>query len=219
VTRNRSIEFFDAQFRRQIAADELALNPFEQRALPHLRGRVLDLGCGLGNLAVAAARQGAQVLALDASAVAIDFLAERARKEGLQIDARCADLAADAPQGQYDCVVCIGLLMFLPCETAHALLARATTAVAPGGTMVLNVLIEGTTYLEMFDPRGYCLFAPREIADAFSGWHILDDRIEEFPAPGGTIKRFRTIVAERFPRRKSGQSSGQNPTNNPEYLR
>jgi tellurite methyltransferase len=197
VAKNRSIEFFDAQFRRQIAAGELALNPFEQRALPHLRGRVLDLGCGLGNLAVAAARQGAQVLALDASPAAIDFLGERARKEGLQIDSRCADLGAYAPDARYDCVVCIGLLMFLPCEMAHALLARAMAAVAPGGTMALNALIEGTTYLEMFDPRGYCLFAAREIADAFSGWRNLDDRIEDFPAPGGSIKRFRTLIAAR----------------------
>ena len=194
---NRSIEFFDAQFRRQIAAGELALNPFELRALPHLHGRVLDLGCGLGNLALAAARQGAQVLALDASPAAIEFLGERARREGLRVETRCEELGACAPQDQYDCVVCIGLLMFLPCETAHALLARAMAAVAPGGTMVLNVLIEGTSYLEMFDPRGYCLFAAREIAHAFAGWRTLEDRIEDFPAPGGTIKRFRTQIAAR----------------------
>jgi tellurite methyltransferase len=194
---NRSIEFFDNQFRRQIAAGELALNPFEQRALPHLHGRVLDLGCGLGNLAVAAARQGAQVLALDASPAAIEFLDERARQESLRVETRCAGLAAYAPQGQYDCVVCIGLLMFLPCETARDLLARARAAVAPGGTMVLNVLIEGTTYLEMFDPRGYCLFAAQEIADVFAGWRIVDDWIEDFPVPGGLIKRFRTMIATR----------------------
>ena len=194
---NRSIEFFDTQFRRQIAAGELALNPFEHRALPHLRGRVLDLGCGLGNLDVAAARQGAQVRALDASTAAIEFLGERARNEGLNIETRYADLAAYAPEDQYDCVVCIGLLMFLPCDAARSLLARAMAAVVPGGTMVLNALIEGTTYLEMFDPRGYCLFTVQEIADAFAGWHTLDDRIEDFPAPGGTIKRFRTLIAER----------------------
>lgn len=203
---NRSIEFFDTQFRQQIAAGEVALNPFEQRALQYLRGRVLDLGCGLGNLAVAAARQGAQVLALDASPAAIEFLGERARKEGLSVETRCADLGTYAPKGQYDCVVCIGLLMFLPCETARELLARAMAAVAPGGSMVLNVLIEGTSYLEMFDPHGYCLFAAQEIADAFSAWHTVDDRIEDFPAPGGTIKRFCTIIAEPF-QRPSGRTN------------
>jgi hypothetical protein len=29
---NKSVDFFDAQFRRQIAAGEYALNPFEQAA-------------------------------------------------------------------------------------------------------------------------------------------------------------------------------------------
>ena len=62
-----SIRFFDSQFRRQIRQAELALNPFEQRALPWLQGRVLDSGCGLGNLALAAARRGCTVPALDAS--------------------------------------------------------------------------------------------------------------------------------------------------------
>lgn len=194
---NRSIEFFDTQYRRQIATQDLALNPFEQRALPHLHGRVLDLGCGLGNLAVAAARQGVQVYALDASTAAIEFLGERARREGLRIETHYADLGAFATPDQYDCVVCIGLLMFLPREKAREVLMRAQAAVLPGGTMVLNALVEGTTYLEMFDPGGYCLFPVQELADAFAGWRILDDRIEDFPAPGGTIKRFRTVIAER----------------------
>ena len=62
-----SVAFFDQQFQRQIGAEEFALNPFETVALPHLTGRVLDYGCGLGNLAIAAARQACQVEALDAS--------------------------------------------------------------------------------------------------------------------------------------------------------
>ena len=33
---NESVRFFDAQFRRQAAAGEFALNPFEERALPYL---------------------------------------------------------------------------------------------------------------------------------------------------------------------------------------
>lgn len=39
-----SIRFFDAQFERQLREAEPALNPFEQRALPWLHGRVLELG-------------------------------------------------------------------------------------------------------------------------------------------------------------------------------
>ena len=51
-----SVRFFEAQFQRQVSSGEFELNPFERLALPYLSGEVLDLGCGLGNLAVAAAR-------------------------------------------------------------------------------------------------------------------------------------------------------------------
>ena len=37
---NASVRFFDAQVRRQIAAQECRLNPFEAAALPQLRGAV-----------------------------------------------------------------------------------------------------------------------------------------------------------------------------------
>lgn len=53
---SHSIHFFETQFRQQVADGALHLNPFETLALPFLRGRVLDYGCGLGNLAVAAAQ-------------------------------------------------------------------------------------------------------------------------------------------------------------------
>ena len=49
---NKSIAFFDSQFQRQILSQDYKLNPFEARALEHLSGAVLDLGCGLGNLTV-----------------------------------------------------------------------------------------------------------------------------------------------------------------------
>ena len=60
---SHSVDFFDAQFRQQIERGAFALNPFEAAALPFLRGRVLDFGCGLGNLALHAARHGHTVLA------------------------------------------------------------------------------------------------------------------------------------------------------------
>ena len=53
---NQSITFFDAQFQKQVAGGDFVLNPFEKAALPFVRGRVLDLGCGLGNLSIEAAQ-------------------------------------------------------------------------------------------------------------------------------------------------------------------
>lgn len=194
---SRSIDFFDAQFRRQIAAGDYALNPFEQAALPFVRGRVLDLGCGLGNLAVAAARSGCRVVAVDASLPAVVRIAEVSRAENLGMTAVVCDVSAYRLAGEYDAIVAIGLLMFMARQPALALLAEIAHHVAPGGCAVINVLVEGTTYLEMFDPGGWCLFGGDEIESRFAGWKIELSRRETFAAPGGTVKAFSTVIARR----------------------
>jgi tellurite methyltransferase len=195
---NASLRFFDEQFRRQAADGVRVLNPFEQRALPCLRGRVLDWGCGLGNLSLAAAARGCQVLALDASAVAIAGLRAAAAASGLAVDARQADLRVHEPTpGAFDAAVAIGLLMFFDRPTAARQLARLQAAVRPGGVAVVNVLVQGTTYMDMFDPAQHHLFDPAEPARAFDGWALVHTALEDFDAPRGLRKRFATVIARR----------------------
>lgn len=194
-----SVGFFDRQFARQAAAGEYALNPFERLALPYLsRGTsVLDLGCGLGNLALAAAGQGAALTALDASPHGIADLKRRATQAQAAIDAREEDLRAWRPGRTYDAVVCIGLLMFFAKADALAGLAAVASAVAPGGVAIVNVLVEGTTFLGMFDPAAFHLFSREELLAPFAGWDRLELREDDFPAPEATVKRFLTLVARR----------------------
>jgi len=153
-----SIRFFDAQFERQVREADFALNPFEEAALPHLHGRVLDYGCGLGNLALAAARNGCSVVALDASRAAIEHLRGAAAAQSLAIEAQEADLRSHTIEGQFDAVVSIGLLMFMECDTALRELEKLKLHVRAGGVAIVNVLVEGTTYLEMFGASERCLF-------------------------------------------------------------
>ena len=197
MSSRRTIDFFDQQFRRQIDAAEFALNPFELSALPHLRGRVLDLGCGLGNLARAAARQGCEVTALDASRAAIAQLQSVARREALSLTAAIVDFDTWRIDAVYDTVVAIGLFMFFPRPRSVALFDDALAHVGPGGTLIVNVLIEGTTHLEMFEPGRSTLFGENEIAERCAGWRILESRIDSFAAPGNTVKRFSTVIARR----------------------
>lgn len=194
---NRSIDFFDDQFRRQIGARDFALNPFEHAALPFLAGRVLDLGCGLGNLAIAAARNGAHVVAVDASLPAVVHIVEVSRAENLGMTAVFADVSAWRLAGEYDAIVAIGLLMFLAREPALELLSDIAHHVAPGGCAVVNVLVEGTTYMDMFDPGSYCLFGRDELEGRFAGWKIELARRQSFAAPGGTVKEFSTVIARK----------------------
>ncbi len=193
-----SVRYFDRQFQRQVEEGDFRLNPFEEAALPHLRGRVLDFGCGLGNLAVAAARQGCEVVALDASPSAIAHLREVAARENLPIVAIEADLRGYAIGDAFDAAVSIGLLMFFDCAAADRQLAALQACVRPGGVAVVNVLVEGTTFLDMFDAAaGHCLWSPAAVLERFRGWEYLQVAQQDFPAPGDRLKRFLTVIARK----------------------
>ena len=211
-TRNQSVDFFDTQFRRQIRDREYALNPFETLALDYLAGTVLDLGSGLGNLSLEAARRGHRVVAIDGSATAVARIDADARREGLPVRAIRADVENWIPEGSYDTVVAIGLLMFFPRERALELLETIQEHVAPGGVAVVNVLVEGTTYLGMFEADHYYLFSRDELEERFSGWTILSSRHETFPAPEGTRKEFSTVVARKPTQKGPFRNARASPT-------
>lgn len=196
-TTKQSIQYFETQFRHEAASAEFALNPFEAAVLPHLSGAVLDLGCGLGHLSILAARAGCHVEAYDGSETAVRTLNERAAADGLPVRAHLTDLENTGITGTYDSVVSIGLLMFFPPDAARRALDAIKAATKPGGVAAVNVLIEGTTFLDMFNPDSYTLFGEDDLDKAFAGWDIILSEKSRFDAPHGTLKRFATVVARR----------------------
>lgn len=96
--------------------------------------------------------------------------------------------------------------MFFSRETARECLLRLKNLVKPEGIAALTVLIEGTTYLGMFDPEEYYLFGKDELPASFPAWKQEYLKIEDFPAPNDTVKRFCTLVARR-PRNLHCQSN------------
>lgn len=194
---NRGIDFFDSQFERQTRECDFGLNPFEKIALPYVRGKTLDMGCGLGNLSIEAARRGSSVLALDASPSAIARIKEVAAAEALPLQAEKIDFDCYRIEDDFETIIAIGLFMFFPRECALVLLANSQAHVRAGGIAVVNVLIEGTTYLDMFEPAHYYLFARSELREHFTGWNILQAACDTFDAPGKKIKTFDTIVAQK----------------------
>lgn len=194
---NRSIDFFETQFRRQAESGDFALNPFETLALPYLSGRVLDLGCGLGNLSIEAAKRGCPLVALDASPTAVKRIQQMADATRFPIRAECVDLSSYRITEIYGTIIAIGLLMFFPKPRASELLEDIKAHVQPGGIAIVNTLIDGTTYLDMFEPDHYCLFTEPELRQRFEGWDVREFRVDRFEAPGSTVKAFATVIARR----------------------
>ena len=87
--------------------------------------------------------------------------------------------------------------MFFTRENVLKLLAGIQEHVADGGVAIINVLIDGTTYLGMFEPGNYYLFGRNKLEERFKGWRILLSRHDGFDAPGNTRKEFATIVARK----------------------
>jgi tellurite methyltransferase len=194
---NRTVEFFEAEFRRRVVAGGDVPSSFEEAALPWVSGRVLDLGCGLGNVSLAAARRGCEVTAVDASPTAVAYVGGVAREEQLPLTVVRADLEHYELAGPFDTVIAIGVLMFFPRDVALELLDRVQRAVRPGGCAAVTVLVEGTTFMRVFDPERHYLFAPGELERAFGAWDVLVSRAGEAPAPDATVRRFTTVVARK----------------------
>ena len=105
--------------------------------------RLLDVACGGGQLALIAARDGADVTGVDIAANLVARAAARARGEGLKARFREAD-AEDLPfeNGSFDVVVSLIGAMFAPRPERVA--AEMLRVCAPGGTLAMaNWTAEG----------------------------------------------------------------------------
>lgn len=87
--------------------------------------RVLDAGCGAGQLAVEAARRGAEVVAVDVASTLVNLARERAAAERLagSIDFRTGDML-DAPLGSFDYVVLMDSLIHYDADDIVTALGR-----------------------------------------------------------------------------------------------
>ena len=192
-----SVGFFDRQFQQQVKEGSFALNPFEVLALDYLEGDVLELGAGLGNLSLAAARRGHDVVAVEMSPTAITRIRKDAASDDLSVEVIHANLADWEADRDFDTVVAIGLLMFFQEEGAIRMLETMRRHVRPGGRLILNVLIEGTTFLDMFEGDYYHLFAQGELEGLLSDWEPLLSQRDSFEATGDSAKEFLTLVYRR----------------------
>ena len=99
-------------------------------------GRALDLGCGEGRNALWLAGRGWDVTAVDFSSVAIDRGRRWAEQRGLTVDFQAADVIDFVPESAaYDLVIVFYLQ--LPHDEVRTVLGHASTALVPGGTILV----------------------------------------------------------------------------------
>jgi ribosomal protein L11 methyltransferase len=122
-------------------------------------GGVVDLGCGSGVLAIAAAKLGHEpVLGLDHDPLALDATADNARVNGVSVEVRAYDLLRDGPVPAAPLVLAnlLGPLLERLAAVGFAAADRAGAA-EPRALIASGLLVEeGDAIAAAFARRGLC---------------------------------------------------------------
>ena len=98
--------------------------------------KVLDVACGSGNLAIVAARKGADVTGIDIAANLIESAKQRAAADGLDIKFEVGDAEAmPYPDDSFDVVMTMFGAMFAPRPDVTA--SELIRVCKPGGTIAM----------------------------------------------------------------------------------
>ena len=98
--------------------------------------RVLDLACGTGRHALAAAMYGAEVTAVDKDAASLEIARKEAKARGLEVNWKQVDLEGAWPElGHFDAVLVFNYL-------DRPRFPRILEAVSPGGFLMMETFLE-----------------------------------------------------------------------------
>lgn len=134
--------------------------------------RVLDAGCGRGEVLLACASAGAQVAGIDYSEAAVEIAAEVLAGVG-GADVRRGDVTAlPWPDGAFDRVLFGDVIEHIDPEQAVAALAELRRVLAPGGTLLVHTA-PNRLFLDYAWPLArpaMRLLGRGEAADDLDGW-------------------------------------------------
>lgn len=137
--------FFDGYYKqiwKSIIPDELTVKEVEF-ILSYFNlqpgNKVLDLMCGYGRHAIALAKKGIQVTAVDNLGNYIDEIEQVATKENLSLTIEKADVITYEPSETFDLVICMGnSLNFFDAADTSKLLKNISAHLKPGGHLLIN---------------------------------------------------------------------------------
>lgn len=103
--------------------------------------RILDIGCGTGNVTLACADRGATVIGVDSNAEMLEVAKAKAKKAGLEnmvewVEAGVAEIADKINEGLDAAVSCLTFSELTPNEQTYTL-STAYSFLKPGGAIVI----------------------------------------------------------------------------------
>jgi SAM-dependent methyltransferase len=158
--------------------------------------RVLDVACGSGNAALAAARRYCEVSAIDYVPALIEHGKARAAAEGTAIDFRVADAQA-LPYGDatFDAVTSVFGVMFAPDQAkAAAELVRVTK---PGGRIGLSCWMPEGMVFEFFGVHARHAPPPPGVPPSHR-WGTEEGLRDLFGASLGSLVMERRVVRQHY---------------------
>jgi tellurite methyltransferase len=134
-------------------------------------GRALDLGAGEGADSIRLALMGYTVTAVEISEVATEKIKAFAADAGVDVGVVTADIGEYRPDGQFDLVICNGVLHYI--RDQASVIGRMQAATRLGG---LNVVSSWTTFTEVPPCHNsvpvYCDDEEGVIAQAYDTWDL-----------------------------------------------
>jgi tellurite methyltransferase len=166
--------------RYDTSADAYPDSLLTQLTLRHIRdhrvrrgARALDLGAGEGADAIRLALLGYRVTAVDFSEKGYQKILRFAREQNVTLEATLADVTAYEPAGEFDIILCNGLLQYIDEDSKISLIKRMQRATRPGG---INVISVWSTFSEVPDSHSHVpIFGEPEdgpVSRMYSTWQL-----------------------------------------------
>ncbi len=166
---------------------------------PHFprKGRLLEMGCGAGDMTLGLAALGYAVSGVDISAVAVEWARDKARERGLSADFRVGSVLdlADYADDSFDVVLDGHCLHCIIGADRADFLASARRVLKPGGVLHINTMCGdhlANRFPEQFDPESRCQII-NGVALRYTGH--AEDIVAEVQAAGLEIIQSKVVLS------------------------